>query len=426
MTGSTPAHARDMTQRQRDWHASNDPAVLWPGLDRRALQPAADAIGSAVKAILRGEPASLGVSSPVDLRALGVAALLTGTGPLLGHWIESGALEASEEVSRLLAEHLAQGRARVTRVREEIGPALARIVERGVLPAVMKGYHTAHCYFPEPGTRPFGDVDIIVAPEGIAQAEAALRAAGYTPGARYGARYKRDWHPPGAAEIVSFDLWHARNHWKIELHDGVNFDVLLEHDAHLDLNDSLGAASRIAEMPLLVPRQPLLLAMLLTHASTELYASRLLRLIELVFVIRQDRVAGRLDWSALEALLDRSRALRFVYPAMSLVEQLAPGTIDAGVLARARQASTSRARDLDSRVTPTSPLLRDPFALADRLLWASTARETLRALLALVTPPEGASFAESIRVYHARIGKVLALLRARRAAPDSPAARRAP
>jgi hypothetical protein len=404
---STSAHASDVARREREWAVSGDPAALWPGVNHRALQPCADAIGAAVTAILRGDRASLGIATPVDVGALGIAALLTGTGPLLGYWIEKGALDAGDAVSALLAEHLAQGRARVARICSEIQPVLGALLEANVRPAVMKGFHTAHRYFPEPGTRPFADVDVIVAPEEVARTEATLRAAGFTPDAKRGTPYKRDWRPPGRDDIVTFDHWHARNPWSIELHDGVNFEHLSAHAARLDLRDGFESAVDIAGVPLLVPRQPLLLAILATHASNELYAARLLRLVELVLVVRQDRAAGRLDWAAFEELLDRGSASRFVYPALSLAERLAPGTIDAGVLARARRATTRGARALDGRIDPTSPILRQSLWLADRLVWEATPREVLRVLRDIVGPPRDATLGEMLRAYQARLRKLI-------------------
>jgi hypothetical protein len=244
----------------------------------------------------------------------------------------------------------------------------------------------------------------VVAPHEIARAETALRAAGFTAGAGRDEPYKRDWNPPDDdGRIRSFELWHARSKWKLELHDGLHFDYLIEQGVHLDRHAPVSGRLDALGVPLRVPDQPLLTAMLATHLSGEPYQMRLLRLVELVLVVRQDTAAGTLDWSAVEALLDRAGALRFAWPAFALVEQLAPGTIDGRVLARSRDASTALARDVMRGYTPTAPILRRTVSLAERLMWTHGRRERARLLLRMLLPPRGTTLAGAVRVYHARI-----------------------
>ena len=75
--------------------------------------------------------------------------------------------------------------------------------------------------------------------------------------------------------------------------------------------------------------------------SGELFSSRLLRLVELVLVIRKDDERDPLDWAAVTEHLRSANALRFAYPAFTLVERLAPGTIDERALG-ARRCCTMR------------------------------------------------------------------------------------
>ena len=58
-------------------------------------------------------------------------------------------------------------------------PVLAQMERAGLEPGVIKGFHTAHAYFPEPGARPFYDVDVVVPPAAIAHAERLLGEAGF-------------------------------------------------------------------------------------------------------------------------------------------------------------------------------------------------------------------------------------------------------
>ena len=60
---------------------------------------------------------------------------------------------------------------------------------------------------------------------------------------------------------------------------------------------------------------------------------RLLRVFEMVRLIRVEREAQRFDWNEVLALLAETRRRgEFVYPACSLIDDLAPGTVDGSVL----------------------------------------------------------------------------------------------
>jgi hypothetical protein len=397
-------------ERQRAWLRSGDLRVLWPELDPSAVQRAADEVGRAVAALLRDERPSLGRADGSDARALGVAGLLTGVGPLLGYWIEAGSLDASEPVARALALHLAHGRRRVERIRDEVLPVLGRMSDAGVAPAVMKGFHTAYSYFPDPGTRPLGDVDVVVAPSDIPRAEAELAAAGFTGASVTRRPYKRDWTPANIDDRVwSFELWHVRSPWKIELHDGLNFDHLARDSRVLSQESVFGGVWSALGVRLRVPTQPSLVAMLAIHASGELYQSRLLRLVELIFVVRQNQRRGvgegQLEWAGVEELLARTDTLRFTYPAFALAERLAPGTIDAGLLERSRRACTGRVRTVTDRFTPTAKVLPETFRFTERFMWSSGWRATLSRIVRLIVPPQ-LSPREILRLYHDRLRRL--------------------
>ena len=409
------APLRELRRREDAWHSTHRAEALWPGLDAALIQSAADAIGDAVASMLRGERARLdfdraGPDAERRARALGVAGLLTGVGALLGAWIERGELEAEPALARVLARHLAHGRARGARIRALVMPVLARMEQAGLAPGVMKGFHTAHVYFPEPGARPFADVDVVVGPEAIPQTEEILRGAGFHPDVRLGeARYKREWSPPdGRGDVWSHELWHARSGWKLDLHDGLNFISVMHnvrvpqvprfaHTMHLD-----GVALRVAD-----PNE--VIALHAAHASTELYSHRLLRLVELVLVARRAASLGTLDWMAVEGSLAERQSSRFAFPMLTLVERLAPGTVDAGVLARLERASTRRARVVTSGLTATAPILETRFSVRDRLMWASGVRATARRLWRMVAPLEGVGASQRLRTYRHRAIRLLSM-----------------
>jgi hypothetical protein len=162
-----------------------------------------------------------------------------------------------------------------------------------------------------------------------------------------------------------------------------------------------------------------LIALLAAHASTELYSQRLVRLVELVLVVRRAAALGTLDWGAVESSLAERGSLRFAYPMLALAERLAPSTVDAALLARLSAATTARARAITRTLSPTAPLLDQRFTLRGRLIWASDLRETIRRLWLMVAPLDGASPRRQLRTYRHRAMRLLALDRASRPRDDA-------
>jgi len=413
------APADEMRRREDAWRATHRAGALWPGLDERVIQSAADAVGTTVAAVLRDERATLelattGLEAERSARAIGVAALLTGVGPLLGAWVAAGTLEAEEPIARVLARHLAHARAREARIRATVIPVLARMEHEGLEPAVIKGFHTAQAYFPEAGARPFFDVDVVVPPAAIPHAERLLADAGFLAEKRIGTTtYKCEWLPPdGSNDVWSYELWHARSRWKLDLHDGLNFLEVLKYGR-------APAAPRFAEVlsldgvTLRVPDANELIALLAAHASTELYSHRLLRLVELTLVVRRAASLGTLDWRAVASTLTAHGWLPFAYPTLALTERLAPGTVDPALLAKSSMTTTARARAVTKGLSPTAPILGASFSLRERLIWATGARATLRWLWRMIMPLEGASRSRQLRTYRHRAIRLLSLVAGR-------------
>src|SRR5207237_8966615 len=88
------------------------------------------------------------------------------------------------------------------------------------------------------------------------------------------------------------------------------------------------------------PTHPLLLIALAAQVSSELESMRLMRLVDLVTVVRRDTALGTLDWHALDAAIRRTQAANVLYPSLTLAENLAPGTIDPRVLRTIRDGVT--------------------------------------------------------------------------------------
>jgi hypothetical protein len=414
----------ELRRRQYAWRSTQRVDALWPGLDRPVIQSAADAIGAAVARVLRGERARLEIAGAQDTdrraRAVGVAALITGVGPLLGAWILRGELDADEPIARLLARHLAHGRAREARIRDVVIPMLARMASAGLEPGVIKGFHTAYAYFPEPGARPFADVDVVVPPAAIEEAERQLAEAGFTPEPRTGGiGYKREWFPPeGRGDVWSYELWHARSRWKLDLHDGLNFDSVVRN-VRTPQTPRFTDVLRLDGLSLRAADPNELIATLAAHASTELYSQRLLRCVELVLVVRRASALGTLDWKAVESSLAERGSLRFAYPMLTLTERLAPGTVDGALLTRLWSATTPRARAVTSTLSPTAPILDSGFSLRGRLIWALGPAATLRWLWSMIAPLEGVSRRDQLRTYRHRAMRLVRLGRSLRSDSDT-------
>jgi hypothetical protein len=403
--GNAHTMNEDLDARSEKWRRTGQPSVLWPGLDARALDPAAEAIASSVASVLDGRRSSLGRADGADAHVIGIAAMILGVGPLLGYWIERGLLDVSTPLADILAAHLRHGRDRVRRIANGVRPVVNALAAAGIAPVLIKGFHSAHAYFPEPGVRPFADVDVMVSPAGIVEAERTLSSLGFI-GGSVTLPFKRQWVPSGVdGRIRSFELWHAENPWLLELHGGVFFSDL--HRYGVNFGDPPTDAVTMSGIEARVLTPPVRLVATAAHFSTELYSMRLLRLVEMVLAIRTVDAPNRLDWAAVQDVLDRSRATRFMYPAFALIERLAPGTVPSRVLDRTRQVFSRLGRHVVANVRPATPVLRGGSSLAEHLMWASSPAEFFGRLGRFLAPDMNApSWSEAWRVYEFRLRRL--------------------
>ena len=379
---------------------------LWPEVTVDAWRDSLLAMEAATRGVLLGRAAPRLDGDP---GALGIAAYTSGMGPLLGWWLESGVLEASPAVAALLRLHLRHNRLRMERLGRAGAHAAARLAEAGVVPTVLKGMHTAHAYFPEPGTRPVSDVDLLVSPAELPAAEAALRQAGYEPGPVQRRPYKRDWVPAGAGRAPrSLALTHADDPFSLDVHTSLDRNFFGVATVRLDRVPTASAAAWEAAPHVRVPGQPLLALLLATHASEGFHGLTLVRLVELVRVFRRDTETGALAWDELVRAARTAGALRFAWPALELAERLAPGTVPGPTLARFAAEATPAMRRVLARSTPATAQRLDRLSLEERWMWAGTPWERARRLAHAVWPaPAGRSPAELGRIYGRRAWRLL-------------------
>ncbi|UCC26048.1 MAG: nucleotidyltransferase family protein [Gemmatimonadales bacterium] len=414
--GSLPLAALDLTpaairERFRWAQRNGHPQYLWPNVPVGAWRSGLDEIERVSRAVLGGAggPTSLRLPSG-SVEALGVAAFSSGMGPLLGYWLEAGLLGAPEAVRQLLLLHLAHGRLRARRLEDQAQRVLQVLADVDIRGTVLKGVETGRRFFPSPGTRPSSDVDLLVEPGRMDEAEVALREAGYdclSP--RNPRRDRSEWAPRGASrDLRSLDLTHGDNPITIDLHGSLDRNVLgiatvgfgsLDHHRRVPWADVHPAGGVLA--------QPLLTAFLAVHASTGLLNLTMIRMTELVLVIRSGLETGDLVWAELSDALAQSGGDRFVHPAFEMAERLVPGTVDPGFREEVARRATSRVRTYVAALTPATAQRLEVRSMRERLMWVSGPLDLARTIRETVVPPGLGSVRSLGRLYSQRIWRVL-------------------
>lgn len=391
-----------ISARMDAWRKTGDMNALWPHVTPAARFEAQRLITAATRAVLNRSAASPRLESNrrVPAGAIGVAAYTCGMGPLLGHWIEQRTVEADTQLAELFREHLEHGRRRAAKLAIALAQVIDTCGRQGVTPTVLKGVHTSRVYFPEPGTRPCADADLLVPPGDFERAAVALRAAGLTESRRTHRPPRSEWVGQGAPlTLQSLELDHADNPWSIDLHQALERWYFRGLRAGFEPALWKTVSLKIDGRRVHVLAQPLLTAFLAMHAAYHVRDFRLIRLVELVFVIRRDAASGTLRWQDLPELLTATRTTRFVYPALELAERLAPGTVDPGVREDLARTSTARMRRVIEAIDRAGMQL-PRRTLDERLMWACGAWELLCNIGELAWPSDEAlPAAEVVRLY---------------------------
>jgi hypothetical protein len=385
-------------------------AYLWPDVPVDAWRACLREIEHVTRLVLSTDRAAIEFQSPpgADTRATGIAAFTSGMGPLLGYWIDSGRIAAPADLAALLMLHLEHARRRAERMQRALIGTLDRLAAHDVEVVIIKSAHTARIYFPEPGVRPAADLDLVVAPRNVPVAVRVLEDEGYVRLKAQRKPYKSDWAPPDSPRTLrSLELTHADNPFTVELHDSIDRDFFGVRTFRLG---QLGPANT-TPAPEIHPAarvllQPVLALSLAAHASEELHQLQLVRIVELVEVIRRDIGEGRTDWRELMATLRWTGGLRFVYPAFELAEQLAPGTVDEAARSELSAAATPRMRRVLERMGPGTAQRLEGLSLDERFLWTRGPAEILRRLAHMLWPTRGESRPLS-NVYGERFNRLM-------------------
>ncbi len=108
----------DVARRLQNWRRTGDPASLWPNVGPDQLTMAHSHIARVTSAVLRGtaRKPTLGDAVSCHRDAMGIAAFVSGMGPLMGYWIEADVIDADEAMSGLMRLHLQHSRERFARI----------------------------------------------------------------------------------------------------------------------------------------------------------------------------------------------------------------------------------------------------------------------------------------------------------------------
>lgn len=365
-----PAAQRELAERLARHARTQDPSDLWSGLTEAARVAAAREIERVAREVLAGaRTQTLDAANAHDAYALAIAGHTTGMGPLLARWMEDGHLEARDDVRARFARQLSHARRRADRIERELLPVIDAMHDRDVTPIALKGLHTGHTYFEEPGVRRMSDVDLLVDAGQLPAAESALRDARFRVLGTPHWSHKQEWIGPGVEDgVFSVELSDERSSWVVELHTSLDRTFHAGAVARLDALRAATVPFTLVGRTLRAQAPHALLLTLACHCSQELGSSRLLRLVEIIRVVRRETEHARLDWSELLDALQLTGVARFTWPAFALAERLAPGTVDTRVLGVGRQQSTFAARHTVPRLTPAGGAL-DELGLLRQVMW---------------------------------------------------------
>ncbi len=252
--------------------------------------------------------------------------------PLL-YWNLRDMAEAvpADVLARLKGRYLAN-LARTLRIAKEVGPFLGAVRAAGRTAVLTKGLRLAPTVYPDPGLRPFWDVDLVVPAADWPDVRGVLEAGGFAEAAE---------GPPGRSLPASAPDWAYSPYFRrgdlvLEFH----FNVLglhfpagpLPHDVLVRLPLPAGGGEAMVFPPAFE------FCYLCLHAQQHSYR----RLVWLTDIALMAAGAG-ISWDE-AARVAAAYGLRApVYQGLALADRLWPGTVPPEVLARFRPGPVTRA-----------------------------------------------------------------------------------
>jgi hypothetical protein len=345
---------------------------LWPDVAVDDWRLAMTRIFHTTRDVLAGKAPRI---ADCDAHALGLAGYTSGMGPLLGYWIETGNVEAGPEAETILGLHLHHNRARNQMLASHGRSVVEQLTAAGVPVVLFKGMHTAFVYFPDPGTRPMSDIDIYIPPAHMPAAEAILTEMGFRPNLQFRGPHGYDWKYPQIRQMpVTLMHVHQGDPWGLDVQGSLNRRLATRSVVMLDRLSDMCNSSWSLSSAASVQAQPLLALHLAAHISESFHNVTLLRLCEFAMVLRRDCASGDLRWDDFLAGARRIGGGHFVYPALYLCEQLAPGMIPTQVLATCRASAPAQLLRLLASHSPATVQPLGRHSLRERLMWVDSLR----------------------------------------------------
>jgi hypothetical protein len=270
-----------------------------------------------------------------------------GIAPLLHRaieqWPDADALHP--RLRAYLAEQHRLTSERAALLLQELAEILVACREAGITVLPLKGALLATRYYPEPGLRSMGDLDLLARPEDEARTLDLLVRLGYQPLAR-------SWkhillaRPEGRGAVVSWEGDHPANPRSLDLHTrlgeqfwGLRYDLTQEVWAGSEPGTLLGVETR-----LLGPAA--LLHHLALHASSDTIARRL-RLLHLYDITLVARALDTAGWRQIIASARAQGGERLLYPALAFTNRYYPVVGAPGGPGRGARRAAPRRGDIE-------------------------------------------------------------------------------
>jgi hypothetical protein len=294
------------------------------------------------------------------------------------------------------------------RLAKQASRAVAQLTAGGVKVTVVKGMHTAFAHFPTPGTRPTSDIDLIVSPEDKAAAQRMLGNLGYLPEQESSLPAEQFWrHSSSCVMPQSLSFTHWDDPWGIDLHTSANrryssgspiirFDSLISWEAP----DRWQLCQGAHVLP--VAANILFLA---CHAGCEFGSLRILRLVELILIIREAQRREILCWNEVIELGHETTTLPSAYAALKLANDLAPATIPEEVLVQSMKKVPAAVIRVVAGLSPATAQRVVRCGFNERYMWASSLSGKAKQLFYDIVPADH-SFREAIRILKIRFWRI--------------------
>jgi hypothetical protein len=261
---------------------------------------------------------------------------------------------------------------------------LAALRKEGIEALPLKGAALAPLYYPDPLTRPLGDLDILVRPEDVARGTQVLESLGY----RFYSRSAED-------EVYlrgdrKDNVWAPDNVHPVEMHFALREEYAgLAYDlaGQMWRSNRWQAYWRGAEG--WVPEPATLLHHVCAHATSDwlIQRGRLMHIADISYLTKQMQAA---DWEAFDAQIDAYGA-RFVYTSLAFVAKYAAIDIPDPIWDRLKALSPEPLRQWVARTelagtSESNPALRDGIGVGIAGLLAGSPSEKRRMLLRSLFP----------------------------------------